>query len=686
MVFAILAVLLFNILLSGLYVRSVKADSQKTSSQTANVVLESRLNGQASITNETVHNDPSSVILVIPSNAAQDSAAIALYPYNKSLNSLTSFSVWVSFTTAVPRFVIYLDTNNDGLTDVILLSDYQIVSNGQWEMCTGGIRWGWTQSNTQLSNYGQTWNQLDYWKNQYANSTVLYVGIALEYWAVHDQGGINQPLYADELILNGLTYNLTSAPSQLPSANIDYWTMYRHDLQRSGVSASPAVDCDLIWQFFTGPSAVPSLADRLRASPTVAGGVVYIGSNGSYFYALNATNGSPIWQVNVGSNVESSAAVANGIVYVGILWDGHNGYVDALNATNGATVWRFATNSGIESSPAVVNGVVYIGSFYGYVYALNATDGTLIWSYLTGGSTFSSPAVVGGVVYIGSIDGKVYALNASTGTLSWFFHAGDPIYSSPAVANNVIYIASDNGTVFALNASNGLEIWQVSIGKGDHADDSPAVANGVVYVGSRNGYYAFNATNGSQIWFFTSPYSPRQFTGYVYSSPAVAGNVVYFGSFDSYVFALDATNGSMVWSYRTGGFLFSSPAVVNGVLYIGSYDGNVYALGTISAPSSTPAPAPTQQAVTSSTPPPTVKPVSDSTPQPSASPPIVLSAPAPTQLPNQDPPKSNQSPAGPILAVEPSQNGSADWLILGAIIFAGALALVSLVVIFKKGA
>jgi outer membrane protein assembly factor BamB len=89
--------------------------------------------------------------------------------------------------------------------------------------------------------------------------------------------------------------------------------------------------------------------------------------------------------------------VVGGVVYVGYLWDGHNGYVIALNATTGALVWRFATNSGIESSPAIVNGVVYIGSFYGYIYALNATNGALIWSYLTGGSTYSSPAIVDGV-------------------------------------------------------------------------------------------------------------------------------------------------------------------------------------------------------------------------------------------------------------------------------------------------
>ena len=153
----------------------------------------------------------------------------------------------------------------------------------------------------------------------------------------------------------------------------------------------------------------------------------------------------------------------------------------------------------------------------------------------------------------------------------------------------MVYVCSDAGGVYALNINDGSKIWQANCGSGtDHTDTSPAVANGMVYINARNGVYAFNATNGGQIWFFISPYSNRQLTGYMYSSPAVVGNIVYYGSVDSYVFALNAYTGSMVWAYQTGGFLFSSPAIANGVLYIGSYDGYVYALGHVSGQQPTP--------------------------------------------------------------------------------------------------
>ena len=44
------------------------------------------------------------------------------------------------------------------------------------------------------------------------------------------------------------------------------------------------------------------------------------------------------------------------------------------------------------------------------------------------------------------------------------------------------------------------------------------------------------------------------------------------------LYALKATNGSVIWSYATGGQVVSSPTVIDGMVYCGSNDGKVYAL------------------------------------------------------------------------------------------------------------
>src|SRR4030042_572987 len=180
-----------------------------------NVQLDEKYYGQASFTDEKVHTSPNSAKLVIPTDASQGSCAIVLYPYNKPLSALSTFSVFASYFNDTPRFVIYLDKNGDGVSDSILLSDYQLPSNGEWKITTGGGRRGWHAENLEMSVYGLTWKQLDSWKTEYGNVTVLYLGITLEYWAV-DPDGFGEPLYADELILDGVMYNIVSSPTVTP--------------------------------------------------------------------------------------------------------------------------------------------------------------------------------------------------------------------------------------------------------------------------------------------------------------------------------------------------------------------------------------------------------------------------------------------------------------------------------------
>jgi outer membrane protein assembly factor BamB len=369
------------------------------------------------------------------------------------------------------------------------------------------------------------------------------------------------------------------------SAAAQYDTMqFRYNSAHTGdyspVAGSVPSNGQLLWNYTTGGS--------VESSPAVANGVVYVGSWDSNLYAINASNGSRLWNYATGGSVESSPAVANGVVYA---WGDYSNLY-ALNATTGANVWSYNIGGNVYfspvSSPAVANGVVYVGSIGQYngggfvnagVYALNATTGAKVWNYTTGGSVHSSPAVANGVVYVGSFDNNVYALNATTGANVWTFTTGGNVESSPAVANGVVYVGSDDGNLYALNATTGTQLWNYTTGGGP---SSPAVANGVVYVGSWDGnVYAINASNGSKLWNYTTGSA-------VWSSPAVANGVVYVGSIGQFanrgfvnadVYALNASTGTQLWNYTTGNEVLSSPAVVNGVVYVGSFDNNVYAIG-----------------------------------------------------------------------------------------------------------
>ena len=147
-------------------------------------------------------------------------------------------------------------------------------------------------------------------------------------------------------------------------------------------------------------------------------------------------------------------------------WNPCENVLNVNNVGNLGLKWIYATLDRVQSSPAVANGVVYFGSEDHKVYALKASTGAKLWSYTTGDVVESSPAVANGVVYVGSFDGNVYALNASTGSKLWSYATGASVYSSPAVANGVVYVSAEDGTVYALEASTGSKLWSYTTGGG----------------------------------------------------------------------------------------------------------------------------------------------------------------------------------------------------------------------------
>src|SRR6185437_9586898 len=98
------------------------------------------------------------------------------------------------------------------------------------------------------------------------------------------------------------------------------------------------------------------------------------------------------WTYETGDIIESSAAIADGTVYVGA----GTGDLLAIDLETGKLRWKYSTGSQIgESSPAVGNGRVFIGDLEGVVHAVDARTGSRVWTFKTGGEVKSSPVLVG---------------------------------------------------------------------------------------------------------------------------------------------------------------------------------------------------------------------------------------------------------------------------------------------------
>ncbi len=309
---------------------------------------------------------------------------------------------------------------------------------------------------------------------------------------------------------------------------------------------------------------------EVYSSPAVVDGVVYIGSNDSHLYAIDAVTGQLRWRYQTGGSVTSSPVVAAGVVYVGC----NDFHLHAVNAETGQVVWRFQAGAVMHSSPTVADGVVYIGCRDHNLYAVEAATGTERWRF-TGGDWFnSSPTVYSGGVYVGCRDKNIYALDAASGRRRWSFTTGSTVDSSPAVSDETLWIGADDHNVYALSTATGTLNWQFTADNG--VVSTPLLADRVVYVGSDDGHlYALDASTGRDRWRFPTDNGIR-------SSPAVANGLVYVGSRDRCVYAVETVTGKLRWRYVTQGPVDdSSPAVANGLVYVGSLDTRVYALNAV---------------------------------------------------------------------------------------------------------
>ncbi|MGD6935037.1 MAG: hypothetical protein ACQCN5_12610 [Candidatus Bathyarchaeia archaeon] len=209
---SIIAAILSFVLIGStcaVFVEQVKAEDSARQ-------LETNWSGQAGFTTEKFYITNQSAKLVIPSNAPYGSNAIVYYSCQKPLNTVGTVQFYTAYTTARPRCMLSLDVDHDGLCDMLLLSDYQATSNGQWKLITGGSQWGWTISTPTLLDYGKSWKSLEEWQAIYGDATVLKAGVGLEYWAV-EPDGFDQPLYVDGLVIT----QVTPKPTPTPTNNIE---------------------------------------------------------------------------------------------------------------------------------------------------------------------------------------------------------------------------------------------------------------------------------------------------------------------------------------------------------------------------------------------------------------------------------------------------------------------------------
>jgi outer membrane protein assembly factor BamB len=353
------------------------------------------------------------------------------------------------------------------------------------------------------------------------------------------------------------------------------WSMFRHDNMRTGCAEGfvPLINHTLWTYNHTGAWIV--------TSPVIADGIVVIGdeyldqSNPTpHVYALSETTGELLWNCSV-SGWPWTPTLSDGRVLFGAT----DGSAYSLDAANGTIVWDKDLGDAIDSSPAVLDGAIYLGTLDGELFALNQTNGETIWFRDLGYQCALSPAVAYGTIFVEAMQTPgvtLWALNKSTGLPEWTFNYTSNLWfpqwwqqvplTSPAVFNGKVYTGGDG--FYCLNATSGQVIWQ---NKTIHVSCSPSTYEDTVFIGGNSSLFAFKQDTGALIW----QYQLNDTYDAFYSSPAAGFGIVAVtshggssGSGDSFIYALNATDGHQIWHYDTADKeTMISSAIADGKLF-----------------------------------------------------------------------------------------------------------------------
>ncbi len=269
----------------------------------------------------------------------------------------------------------------------------------------------------------------------------------------------------------------------------------------------------------------------------------------------------------------AEAAVADGAILVGDAM----GILYCIDFQTRKLRWKMETGDTIQAAPAISNGKVFIGSGDKHFYALDLKTGDKIWS-IKGGDKFSSaPTVVTSPdgkaewLLVNGYDGITRCLRAEDGSIVWIYETKDFINGTPAVIDGrLIAFGGCDQVIHILNLADGKLVNKIATDA--QITNSVATVGTAVYCGNHaNQLVAAEADAEKPTWIYQANDFP------FFTSPVVDDRNVYIGSRDKSLHAIQRSDGTGAWTFKTGGRVESSPIAFDDGIVFGSSDGRLYA-------------------------------------------------------------------------------------------------------------
>ena len=306
-----------------------------------------------------------------------------------------------------------------------------------------------------------------------------------EIWAVQEDGDMGGGM---ELSKNDLIYTTTQGEVK----NVDARTgKKKWSYKTNGKIYSTPKVCDkIVWVSSTdknlygleiknGKPKFSLSPDRsLVASPACDKNVVIVPGTDGKCTAWNRKNGQQVWQFDEIQNFTlTRPLVKDGIVFFGS-W-GNEFY--ALNTATGNLKWKWYNGqnnrmfSPAQVVPVITHNKVFLASPDRFMTVLDEETGDVIWRHNDLENRVRESIGVsedGNTVYAKTMDGTILAVDATANerVIKWISSGEDMGYElapTPVVEKNgVVYAPTDKGLIYAYSATDGSFLWKYRIATG----------------------------------------------------------------------------------------------------------------------------------------------------------------------------------------------------------------------------
>ncbi len=334
---------------------------------------------------------------------------------------------------------------------------------------------------------------------------------------------------------------------------------------------------------------------RITSDPIVAAGKIFTLDSQSRVIAFTPIGVASWVRDLTPPSDKSDEATGGGLAYDdGVLYATSGfGEVTAMDASDGSVLWQHKLNAPVSAAPTIFKGRVYVVSRDNRAWSLKAKNGRIDWQQqstvadagLIGGA---SPTISGKNVILPFSSGEMVAAQTRNGLRVWSVavsgsrrgqarsNIGD-ISSDPVVTKSRVYAANQSGRLTAVARKDGERIWTAN--EGSYSPVLP-IDNSVFLVTDASKLVRLDAKNGETIWSVDLPLYKREKTrkdSFAHFGPVLAGGRLIVASSDGGLRSFNPFSGELLSVIDIPSGAASQPAIVDGVLYILSQNGQLHA-------------------------------------------------------------------------------------------------------------